>query len=183
VKLLEIGDEFRALDALLAEAAWDANDVTQESLEAMQDAHEALSKWFDELSTGESQKIDNYRAYIRTLERDIAVAQSLEDQYRKERKTREGRIEWLKGRMKAYLELRGKDRIVTDTLGEVKLQTNGGKLPIVPEGWADGLDPATIDSQFRKLAVNTEAVRAALEGGEELPFAKLGERGKHIRLK
>lgn len=177
--LLEIGDDFRALDALLSEC----NDVDTDAAKAFCDAEGVLHRWFDELSTNESVKIDNYRHYIRTLERDIAVAQSLEDQYRKERKTREGRIAWLKDRMKQYMELRGKDRIVTDTLGEVRIQRNGGKLPILPEGWADGLDPTLIHPMYTKPVVDTEAVRASLEEGNKLEFARLGERGTHVRIK
>jgi len=58
---------------------------------------------------------------------------------------------------------------------------NGGKTPVI-------IDPVDIDKvpdDYKKVetTVNTGAVREALEAGKELEFARLGERGTHLRIK
>lgn len=177
--LFQIGADFAALEQLLSEV----DETNTESLNSLLEAQQMFDRWASELDTDQSIKVDAYRAMIRKWESELAVAKAMKEQYQREEKSREGKIRWLKDRMKAYMEFRGLKKIVTDTLGEVRIQTNGGKLPILPEGWADGIDPKTIEPRFTRPSVNTEAVRSALEGGEELPFAKLGERGSHVRVK
>src|SRR5262245_29263469 len=114
MKLWEIGQAFEALEQLLDEI-----DVSVEGVEKMTEAQANMTKWFDELSTDESNKIDAYRSLIRKWDSEIAVAQSVIDQYAKIKKSRQGGIDWLKSLMLSYLQARGKDKIITDTLGEV----------------------------------------------------------------
>ena len=47
------------------------------------------------------------------------------------------------------------------------------------------IDPKTIDPCYQKITIefDTEAIRSDLSGGIEVPFAKFGEVGTHLRLK
>lgn len=49
----------------------------------------------------------------------------------------------------------------------------------------DGLSTTELPEQFQKVSIdpNTTAIREALERGEKLDFAQLGERGISIRIK
>jgi hypothetical protein len=60
-----------------------------------------------------------------------------------------------------------------------KLQNNGGVLPlIVDEG-------KQIPQRFTKVTIekDNDLIRKALDDGEELDFARYGERGKQLRIK
>lgn len=82
------------------------------------------------------------------------------------------------------------DGILTamDTMGVTELKSdlhsfkkarNGGKAPMIID------DPAGIPASFQKVVIapDTDKIREALEAGEQLPFAHLGERGTHLRVK
>ena len=61
------------------------------------------------------------------------------------------------------------------------LQKNGGKQPMTVD------ESAPIPDEYWQVEtvkhLDKELIRAALEDGEELPFAKLEERGESLRLK
>ena len=82
------------------------------------------------------------------------------------------------------------DGILTamDTMGVTELKSdlhsfrkarNGGKAPLIID------DPAGIPTSYQKVVIapDTDKIREALEAGEQLPFAHLGERGVHLRVK
>ncbi len=172
--LFQIGDDLEALAALLEECEGDISRAGE--MEA------AVTAWIEELERDQGQKLDGYRHLLRKWESEIAVAKAMQEQYAAEARTRENRVRYMKDRIKQFMERTGQKKIATPQLGELRIQANGGKLPIVPEGWA-GIDPKSIPVGFRKEVVDTEAVRAALEAGSKLEFAALGERGTHLRLK
>jgi len=60
------------------------------------------------------------------------------------------------------------------------LVQNGGKLPLLVDVSVDGLPEEYI--RLTK-APALDAIRADLEAGKELPFARFGERGNSIRIK
>jgi hypothetical protein len=55
---------------------------------------------------------------------------------------------------------------------------NGGKAPVVH----DDTPPEQLPERFTIKERNNSEIRAALEAGEKLSFAKLGERGTHLRI-
>lgn len=80
------------------------------------------------------------------------------------------------------------------TLGELRLQANGGKKPMVLKGefekLAGGFIPegaaglGALDKKFLQSGykIDEAAIRDRLEAGEKLEFAELKERGKHVRI-
>ena len=68
---------------------------------------------------------------------------------------------------------------VTELKGDLhkyKKVKNGGKAPLVYDG--------AVPDNFQKIIIqpDTERIREALERGEQLSFAHLGERGTHLRI-
>lgn len=65
---------------------------------------------------------------------------------------------------------------------QVSIVGNGGQAPLV---LSDGLDPQTLEPRFQtvKITANNAAIRQALESGEVLEWAKIGERGTTLRIK
>lgn len=61
---------------------------------------------------------------------------------------------------------------------------NGGKQPVVVDD-VDANDVAAVrpDLVVVKTEVNKEAVRAALEAGDSLPFARFAPRGEHLKVR
>ena len=63
---------------------------------------------------------------------------------------------------------------------------NGGKRPLI---WADGIkeDPTLLPEKWRTKTeiwkADTEAIRAALEEGEQIPGVELGERGQYLKVR
>ena len=62
---------------------------------------------------------------------------------------------------------------------KASITKNGGKLPIVLT-----VDPKDLPFDFQrvKIEANSDAIRDALEHGQEVPGAELGERGEHIKI-
>lgn len=86
--------------------------------------------------------------------------------------------------LKQHLIATGQTRIETTAGDVVSVQRNGGKLPVVPTH-GDTFDAATLPDQYVRVRrePDRDAIRAALEAGESLPFARFGERGTHLRIR
>lgn len=169
--LFDIGMELTALDQLCEEA--------EGNLERAPEISAVLADWFDKLTNDESAKLENYCQYIRQLEIEASAARAEMEQFQKKATTRENRVKWLKDQMKGYLEMTKRERVTTAKSRVISIQKNGGVLPME----MGDVDPKTIDPKFTKLEVDRVAIRMALESGEAVGFAKLGERGRHLRIK
>ena len=60
-----------------------------------------------------------------------------------------------------------------------KIVKNGGLAPLELT-----VDPAKLPARFKKVKIEADsaAIREALENGEKLKYAYLGERGEHIKI-
>lgn len=93
----------------------------------------------------------------------------------------ENKATWLKSRILATMLAIGEKKIKT-ARNTVTVCNNGGKLPLhlperiesVPEEY---LTSRTI------IEPDSEKIRRELEAGKDLEFARLGERGVHLRIK
>lgn len=171
--LLEISDDARAFDQLLAEAAENGGDIT--AVEA------TLNEWFSNISQDRDKKIDGYCALIREFEARASVRKEESERLAKRVKIDAAHAAFLKGRLKSFFEENNLKKIETDRY-MVSLAKNGGAIPL------ELLDePERFPAEFRtiktQVVANTDAIRAALEGGQDLPFAKLGERGTRLSIK
>jgi hypothetical protein len=167
-------EDLVALDALMDE--WEGDLSRAGEMEA------SLTEWMDLLGDEEGVKLDGYVAWLKQLEMEEAAAKAQAEQWKAKADSRYRRAYYLKYRLKQHLEATGRTKIETDSGHSISICSNGGKIPVV---LADPLNTATIPDHLVivRREPNKDAIRAALEDGQELSFASLGERGTHIRVK
>lgn len=165
--LFEITGDLLALDELLFESGGDITGV---------EVSQAVDDWFSELDGDLTNKVDNYCSLIKEIELRASNRKHEEDRMRSLRKSDENAVKGLKRRMQEALDALGKKRIDTD-LFRVTVAKNGGKQPME-------LDESAITDDYKKVVYvpDKDAIRSALEGGVELPFAELKERGRSLRI-
>lgn len=171
--LFEIGEDLRALDALIEERG---GEITGP------DVWEAWEAWLNELAVNEAAKLDGCVNIIRQWEMEASAARAEADQYLAKARTRDNRIAWMKSNLKLHLESTGRKKVETATKRAISIQANGGNAPIVlvPE-----LDPSKIPDELAivRRTPDLEAIRKHLAEGGVLDFAVIGERGNHLRIK
>ena len=159
--LFELTDEFQWLHEMAADPEVDP-DVFSDTLEAL---------------TGELEvKGRGYVSVIKQLEMEAKQAKEISQQFADKQKTRENHIKQMKEALLCAMTKIGMDQIEA---GEwtIKVQKNGGLQPMVIDG--------EVPENFKRITIDDdkEKIRKALESGEELDFAHLEERGKHISIK
>lgn len=170
--LFDLTTEVLELEALLTEAGGEIPD---------EEAEAALDAYIEHLDGDLHAKLDAYvtliaefdaRAEARLAESKRVKALADRDALNSER---------LRGRLKQYFERTGRDKVETKRF-RVSLVANGGKLPLNLH-----CPPESLPEEFRRekvvFSADQAAIRAALERGEQLVFAELGERGKVLRIK
>jgi len=170
---------------------YDIERNLQTILEAWDDTPDAekndeLEAWFLKLAVEANAErdvlLEQYFCMVEEL-KARALARKTEAQRMAElAKQDEARAEALVGKVQDYLERNGIKKI--DTLRfPIRLVGNGGQLPLLMD--ADTISVEELDERFVRVSkeVDTKAVRKALEAGEAVPFAQLGERGKHLEWK
>lgn len=165
--LLEIASEFAALDALLIENGGDLSDPAVD---------QAVSAWMAELQSDLDGKVDAYAAYIRELQLRAAARREESERIAKAAKTNENTVSWLKERLKTTLAA-----LNIQKAGHIRTASicgNGGKPPLVID------EGAEIPSAYLRIVTSpdVELIRKSIESGECLPFARLAERGTHLRI-
>lgn len=173
--VFDIGADLLALAELMDEAAGESGELDAE-------AALALDRWVAELGTDEGRKLDSYAGLIRHLETQAAVARATAEQFQRKAQARENQVRRLKQRLLDYLLATGQKKAAGASGWEFAVQANGGVVPVIV---ADGTDPSTVGEAFKRVRVEIDVSKArdALLMGCELGWAKLGERGSHLRLR
>ena len=147
-------------------------EVSEENAAAL----EALAKI-------EADKLDGYYFVIRKAEMEESAAKAQLDQWKKKADARRKFIEYMKARVLEHLQTTGQAKTVTPSGNTFSVQRNGGKRPII---WPEtAIDLTQVPMEYTKVvkSIDIDAVRRDLEDGDELPFARLGEAGHHLRLR
>ena len=168
------------------------NDIleSEEDLFRTDEANLAFARWAQSLAEEEGAKLDAYLDYIRHLEMEATAAKAEVDQWSMKHRSRVARIAWLKDMLKRHLELTGVTDKTTARGRTIAITGNGGNEPIE-------VDQEAIlnlsDEELLRLArsgvvviqpmVNKDRVREMLKSGQEVPFAKLTQRGTHLRIR
>ena len=161
-KLYELTEEFSNL-----EAWFDDDDVDKETL---LDTLEGVEGEYND-------KIEGYCKVIKNFEAEAKALKEEADRLAKRSRTLNNKVDYMKFTMLESMRATGKKE--AGNLLKAKIAKNGGKLPLV---FTEGVEvPVT----FKKIEykVDNEAIRKALDEGEELDFAKYGERGESLRIK
>lgn len=124
-------------------------------------------------------KADNYAKIIQDLIGDANKVKEEKIRLEARQKMFEDRIDILKNRLKEMMEETGKTKFATE-LFSFNICNNGGKQPVE---YSENININELEKRFTKLELNKDEVRVALEDGEYLKFAKLLDRGTHLRIK
>lgn len=163
--LFQIGDDLMAILSLIE----DDGEVSDQ-----------LSTWFDEIQNGEAEKLDGYIGVIRTLESQEAVAKAEAEQFATKARARANKIKYLKETLKSHLERTGRNRATTKAGRDIRIQANGG----APSLTVDAIPVEDLPAEYVRTVteINKEAIKAALQAGKEVPFARFEPKGTHLRI-
>lgn len=169
--LYEIGDDLRAIEQLLIDAAGDGGDIT--------DAEAQLDQWLAESEGNLKTKIDRYCALIREFEASAESRKAEAARLSALAKSDAGHAARLKSRLQWFFETQNLDKLKTDRFN-VSLANHGGKLPLIVN-----VDGKTLPPRFQQVSIdpNKDAIREALESGEAVNGCQLGERGRSLRIR
>lgn len=150
-----------------------ANDEEVE-LEVFRDTLEAIEGEFDD-------KIESYCKVLKNIEGEAAAIAEEVKRLTAKKKAIENNVDRMKKVMFDAMKVMNKETAGGAVL-KAKIQKNGGKLPLMI---AEGTKPESLPFEFQKITyeVDNDAVREALDNGQELDFAKYGERGESLRIK
>lgn len=170
--LFEIRDDLNALADLLAEVGGDVTEA---------DAEAAIDAWLAETEGATKAKLDSYAALIREVETRAAGRKAEAERLAALAKADSGTVDRLKARLLWFMQDQQLDKVETERF-RLTVCANGGKPPVrllVP--------PETLPAEYRRekviVSADTDTIREALEKGADLPFASLGERGVHLRIR
>jgi len=136
-----------------------------------------LEVFFAGLQAEEADKLDRYCGLIAALEMECRAATEQAAYWRAKADTRSNAVERLKRLLKDHLSQTGRAEARTATGRKIKIIGNGGTAPLEIDA---GLVPAAY--QKAVYQADRDAIRRELENGAEFGFARLGERGSHLRI-
>lgn len=171
--LFAIGEDFEVVHRLLDEVG-DEPDTKEVA--------SAVYAWLKKLDQEEAAKLDNYCEYIATLKMEAAAAKEEAERFLRKAEARLSQMEYLKETMLEYLEKSNRKKVATEKGRTISVQQNGGKQPLIID---EAIDIQLIPQDYivLKKELDKEAIRASLLAGMSLPFARLGEPGKHLRIR
>lgn len=166
-RLYELSGELVELDAAMSDPDLDV------------DAQGLLGAFFAQRLEALQESVGGYWYLIESLKADIAFAEQEEKRLRGQREILEARATSMKAALQAFFEANGIKQIAGNPY-DVKLVGNGGLAPLEID---PDFTPDDIPIEFVKKDFHNTKIREALKAGRVLPFAKEGERGKHLEGK
>lgn len=178
--LFKIGEDFEALEKILAECDGDISDPV---------ALAAVEAWIGELATDRAVKCDAYVAIISKWEMEASLARAESEQFaaaaakaRERAVVRDNRVDRLKTRLKEHMLATKTASIETASGRTIAVQKNGGKLPLFVD---PTVVPETLPKKFQKVVIqiDNEAVRKACEEAIATAdmFVGIGMAMEHLR--
>ncbi len=171
--LIELSAELEQINSLLETIEGDIPVDLQTSVDELLAHRESTTEALFE-------KLDNYCALIQSRLMWASARKAEADRLAKLAESDIKAVEFLKGRLKTYLEATNQQKLRTKRFN-ISVCANGGKAPLR----FDNTPPEQMPERFKRVVVEAdkEAIRTALEVGEELSFAYLAERENHLRIK
>ena len=149
--------------------------VTQnEGLEDEQAYRDTLEGLQGELD----DKVSQWARCIKNLEGERDAIKAEGDRLTKRAKSIDNEVTHMKETLLMYLKAAGVSK-AGDAVIKASIVKNGGQAPLEID-----LIPVDLPENFQKITIDAdkEAIRAALEGGQQLEWARIGERGEHIKI-
>ena len=158
--LYEIKEEFRALYELATE----------------DDDEQAFVDTLEGLKGELSAKAGGYVHVIEQLLMEAAECSKVIDVFKAKKEVRENHVKRMKEALMEAMDAAGVDKLQADEY-TLKIAKNGGVQPLKIDG--------EVPDNFTKVIVqpDNDLIRKALNDGEELEFAHLEPRGRHLNIK
>lgn len=173
MNLYELTKQHQELeDLILGSADQDTGEIP---------ANEDLDRKAEELGLAIDSKLDGISRLCRNFASEADALRAEEKRLADRRRALENREKSLKAYAKACLEGAGLQKLHAGHF-VLAIQKNGGVAPL---NLCVDLDPAALPERFRKVTITPDSavIRQALEAGEVLGFAELGERGTSLRIR
>lgn len=120
-------------------------------------------------------KADNYAKLVKNLEADAKAIKTEIERLTQRKQSLEKRADMIKQTLENSMRATGKTKFKT-LLFSFNISKNGGKAPLLLTG--------EVPEEYRKPGEpDNQRIREALETGEKLNFAAIGERGESLRIK
>lgn len=167
--LFAISADIQQLNELLDECT---DDVEQQEL---------IAQWFETLGKERDQKLDGYCALIAEMQARAEARKAEAKRLAELVAADENRAKLLKERLKSFFETHNLKTVQTSRY-RLSLARNGGRQPLILN---ESVPAQSLPGRFQRVTIEPETakIREALEAGETLSFARLGERGTSIRIK
>lgn len=170
--LYDISADILALEQLLFESGGEIEHP---------EAERAIDAWFAELEQDRNRKLDNCAALIREFEIRAQSRKAEAKRLQERAAVDQNAADRLKARIKLFFEIHGLKTLETARF-RLTHAMNGGVLPLILEAAPEDI-PEEFQIKRVVVDIDKETIRHLLEKGEELEFAKLGERGSSLRIK
>ena len=141
-----------------------------EDEQAYKDTLEGLQGEFDD-------KVEQWCKAEKNIEAERDAVKAEVDRLMARLKALDNQTDRMKRTLMEYMNVAGLKK-AGGVIG-AKIVKNGGKAPLIID-----VDPIALPFDFQKVTIsaNNEAIRDALEHGKEIPGARIGERGEHIKI-
>lgn len=123
-------------------------------------------------------KCDSYVVVIRQLEAQVEMIDAELIRLEKNKSALTNNIKRMKSAVLDTIQMTGSRKMVTDHF-KLSIVKNGGKQPME----VDEIEKIPQDYLTMKPVANMEKIRQELEGGGQLDFARLKERGEHLGIR
>ena len=123
-------------------------------------------------------KCDSYVVVIRQLEAQVEMIDAELIRLEKNKSALTNNIKRMKAAVLDTIQMTGSRKMVTDHF-KLSIVKNGGKQPME----VDEIEKIPQDYLTMKPVANMEKIRQELEGGSQLDFARLKERGEHLGIR
>ena len=123
-------------------------------------------------------KCDSYVVVIKNLESQVEMIDAELIRLEKNKSALTNNIKRMKSAVLDTIQMTGSRKMVTDHF-KLSVVKNGGKQPME----VDEIEKIPQDYLTMKPVANMEKIRQELEGGSQLDFARLKERGEHLGIR
>jgi len=175
VNLYDLTQEAKALEDLILESC------NPETGELPENATELIEQWSSGIDGQLSTKFEAIGRLVRNWDADAEAFAIEAKRLADKKRAAENRAKSLKAYAKLCLDSLGSTKQVAGVF-TFSVQKNGGKVPLE---LAPDLDPKALPVEFQRVEISpdSEAIRSALEAGQELEFARFGVVGTHLRIR
>lgn len=157
---------------------YDLTSTYAELQALIEDGNEELEEILKTIDDEIEVKAENYAKVMQNMEGDIDAIDKEIDRLNAKKKSLISGIQRMKENLYQGMKATGKEKFKTE-LFSFTIAKNGGKAPVlIPD---ESLVP--MEYQVPQYHIDKEKIREELEGGKQLVFAQLGERGESLRIK